>query len=1209
MPDSLDSNAEFGGGEWRLFAPRLDDAGTAYASLRSALQRTDGRVAQALETLAREADEGNAGGRIRAAALLLRDLVQLGWEHRCEPHWIMVRPPDGRRGASKQALRRQLEFGRADQMRDPATRRFIVGMERPARNSGCKPVTDLIADGRKLAAQLEPIAKLPRRDRAQLLSEVCRPYLQLVEPDARDEHTGLRLMDVWRYFRHTWITRYRSSPGRNLFYLVRDAAQPGHPVMAITALGNAVMQLTPRDNALGWTPIGLVSLVRQGVVSDVEILSALRTRLLEDLGQIYTADLPVPSDPSALVSDETLDRLARIEEQASDRRAEALRNGSQEEASARRVDNVGAVDLEQLARTPLFRAKRARAMRDLLKARRELVLASSLAELLETDDGSWAVLQALRQLKKRFAATAMMEITVCGAVPPYNHLLGGKLACLMMTSPRVVSDYAGRYSDAPSIIASQMAGRPISKPPTLVFLGTTSLFTQRSSQYNRVGLPLGSVPGQRGAILFEDLGVSEGFGSPNLSSETEAALDRLAGSVRQYRNVNFVFGEGQSPKLRQMREGFGALGLTQTNLLNHGAPRIVYGVRLARNTERFLLGVDEQADYSVPADQCGDEQIATFWISRWLASRLDHGPALAEVAKSTPLTERVSRLLPDDQHDGALPLLSTQPKEAPTIMSPPTEEDERIAFVRQLYRDESAYSDHVKLTRLRDLNVRTRLDEIVRRIIKVGSSVVLTGNAGDGKTHTIRLLKADLEAAKARVVVDASEMSQDQVMAEWLAARSAGQPFCIAINEGPLVDLIRAFRAEHPWLDEIRHQLLGLSDLVPVDEPEDGESGRYYPAPGQTIVLDLSLRRTLAPDLVSRIVDKLTDDSWYSGCSACASCGSCPVTYNRRMLRDERVKGRLTGLLDRVAERGVRVTFREVLAFVSYLIFAGRSCTELRESGASERARYYWNAFEGQGAIFEQLEIGLDPVRQTDARVDEQLWRGDFAPHDFAGHEFGQMVARNLDEVQQHEATEAGDAFVALKRRWYFEHTAGRLVHSSSADRLFRDLQDPELTTQLRVGRLIALINGRWNRADREQQDTLRLWTRLSYSPRAKGRAMVSGRQVSNLSLRLFKPRLAPAMRAAFGPQAVDHLVLAPPDNVRFASLVVDRRLLLALLSSGMTEQDEEVERRLIQFNDALAQHAQANSHVRKIEVLDLASEMNVWLRVDLGHRRYDSAQ
>jgi hypothetical protein len=132
--------------------------------------------------------------------------------------------------------------------------------------------------------------------------------------------------------------------------------------------------------------------------------------------------------------------------------------------------------------------------------------------------GEWAVGIALRQLKKRFSATSMMEITVCGAVPPYNHLLAGKLACLLMTSPRVAGDYASRYGATSSIIASQMAGRVVAKPPALVFLGTTSLFTQRSSQYNRVALPAGSVTGQTPGVDYQELGISLGFGSPTSAS-------------------------------------------------------------------------------------------------------------------------------------------------------------------------------------------------------------------------------------------------------------------------------------------------------------------------------------------------------------------------------------------------------------------------------------------------------------------------------------------------------------------------------------------------------------------------------------------------------------------------------------------------------------------------------------------------------------------
>jgi hypothetical protein len=50
-------------------------------------------------------------------------------------------------------------------------------------------------------------------------------------------------------------------------------------------------------------------------------------------------------------------------------------------------------------------------------------------------------------------------------------------------------------------------------------------------------------------------------------------------------------------------------------------------------------------------------------------------------------------------------------------------------------------------------------------------------------------------------------------------------------------------------------------------------------------------------------------------------------------------------------------------------------------------------------------------------------------------------------------------------------------------------------------------------------------------------------------------------------------------------------------------------ERQLAQFNDALASHADVGSHVRTIELIDPASDLEVCIRVDLSQRRYDSAQ
>ena len=1195
--------------DWRLFNPSIDDDGTAYATIRRLSKLPSGEAIARLSEFA--ATQGTAtlkALKTRVSTTLLRDLLSIGWEVRANAHHVFVRPPKTSDPTIRKALtRQQLLYGRDDQLSEDSHRRFLYAMERPSRYSSCKPITDLIADGRRLAEQLRPIAATVREGRAALIERVCQPYLQLVSEE-RDEFTNIRLIDIWRYFRHGWSTRYRSSPGRNQFYLVRDGAQPNHPVIGITALGNTVMQLTPRDQGLGWTLDGLLDMCDRGQVGDAELLRAFRLRLEEDFEQVYRDDLPVDQRIDHCVDDETLSRLAVIEQDAARDREDALR--AEDEGTPKRVEDFTPERLLLLTKTPLFRSKRARAAREILRAYRTIATWQfSLRDLAATDYGSWALNVVLKQLKKRFSATSMMELTVCGSVAPYNHLLGGKLVCLMMMSPRVVNDYQERYSGMVSIIASQMAGRPITKKPHLAFLGTTSLYTDHSSQYNRVKLPHGTVAGQSASIQYLQLGRTEGFGSPNLSAETELGLAAISEAASGFRNVNFVFGEGQSPKLRQLREGFAGLGLNQTNLLQHGSPRIIYGVPLAKNLPRMLLGIEAEPSFAIdPAETNAEGDIARYWIRRWLASRLDHHPALEAVARSTPLTERISRLIPERKTEQSLQTQSpfrTATGER-TEMHKEVKADERLQFIRLLYRNESAFSDHVSLARLKELNIKTNLEEVVRKVVRSGGSVVITGNAGDGKTHAILLMKKELRDAE--VVTDASELASADIAARWQLARDEQRPFCIAINEGPLVDLVREHRKQHPWLEDIRAQLLRLVGYKPLESSQGDEDENWKPQVGETVIVDLSHRRVLSVDLTSAIIDKLTDDQWYLGCSECPAMGSCAVTYNRTMLRSPVPKARMVRLLTAVGKTGVKVTFREALAFVSYAIFAGKSCQELRELGTSEEARYYWNAFEGEGAIFDLLAKGIDPMKQTNPQVDENLWRGRFAPTDFAGNDLLPAVQRNLDELAEREQRNLADEFTALKRRWYFEHPEGKLLDFSEANRLFEELQDTSIAMAIRLSRLISLINRWWNRGGEPKADALRLWTRLSYQPRAKSQAMVCGLVVNRNRLRLYKPDLAPVLRKAFGEQPTGHLLLASADDPRFARLVVDPELLEGLLHASIADGQSEISRRLGQFNDVLSQYGEKSSDVRTVDVVDPQSDLRTTVVVDLVNRRYDSA-
>src|SRR5262249_59869300 len=86
------------------------------------------------------------------------------------------------------------------------------------------------------------------------------------------------------------------------------------------------------------------------------------------------------------------------------------------------------------ARTHLFRSKRALALASYLRARATLKDAfgehpttKKLSALASTAHGSDAIRKILKKAKSDRVGIAVADITVCGAIQPYNAILGGKL--------------------------------------------------------------------------------------------------------------------------------------------------------------------------------------------------------------------------------------------------------------------------------------------------------------------------------------------------------------------------------------------------------------------------------------------------------------------------------------------------------------------------------------------------------------------------------------------------------------------------------------------------------------------------------------------------------------------------------------------------------------------------------------------------------------
>lgn len=599
---------------------------------------------------------------VDAAIRVITDLAKQRWSIRVTTRGIVQvrRPqsistdPDQEKGR----VRKQELIKRDEQLRKPAVRRFVKGMEKSTFCQG-KPVSvfSLFRDGQDLADSLRIARRAPRSERAERVQMAINPYLQFVEESTVCEHTQLRLQDIWRYFRYTWSNQYTSTPGRWMAFLVRDRARVFHPIIGIGAIGSPIIQIRERDTWIGWEPQSFLSSVAQtprALLGPwlVKIVNRAIDELFVDdlLDELHLRrqDLSEPT-PEAI---EVLKRYAETQRN--------LHHQFVQQKEHKRHNQSGDDIWRLRAQTHLFRSKRAFTLAEMLRTRRTLMeflgdrpTLEGLRSLLEDTGGQRAVRTVLRKAKADRVGIAMADITVCGAVEPYNQILGGKLVSMLATSPAVITAYRSRYKEHESEIASSMAGRSIGRPAQLVFLGTTSLYGIGSSQYNRLKLPAELLGGQIGEhIQFHKLGKSDAYGTSQFSAETVAALVTLVQQTNNGRRVNSIFGEGVSPKLRKLREGLGLLGLPEGALLQHGRQRIIYGVPLIRNLKEYLLGLDDKPEYLVNLEhpERATDAIVRWWTERWLSKRIMNNQVLERLEQHgsvRPIRHGARVVLPD----------------------------------------------------------------------------------------------------------------------------------------------------------------------------------------------------------------------------------------------------------------------------------------------------------------------------------------------------------------------------------------------------------------------------------------------------------------------------------------------------------------------------------------------------------------------------------
>lgn len=1138
----------------------------------------------------------------RASIRALLDLVRIGWRVEVARGTIELVPPSRLRArlqpeqvrASKEETRRNLWPIVAAQLDQPEFRKFVRRLESPSLKSKTRSVTNLIASGEELAERLKVAKALAGEARKEALRTATRPYLQLVTQDTRDEFTGLLLGDIWRYFRATWSIPNIPVPGRSMLYLIRDGAHSSHAVMGLISLNNAPMRKRALDEWVGWTPLRLRAAAegRRHSAAPVKGLTDLLNSYLKILQSaasvICLTGIAAPEEIAAPTA-EVSHRLLKLGDQFNALREKALKEVERQKRlkvpvrARTALPEMSALDLpplddhlpdlektpdpaSRIARQLLVAKKRAHELSRLLQA--QVTLSEHRARLVDPSTASeaWigdAVLSALgvvcAAMKSARLSSNLLEITTCGAIAPYQTLLGGKLAALLCFSPEIGADYERRYGGEPAIIRSHMANRLMPADCRLSALITTSLYSVGSSQYERVRLPADTVAPGHPESRIRRIGESSGFGTVHFSPETVADIEKFVSNERDFTDVNSVFGEGPSPKLRKLRSGLDLLGFSPDDLLKHHQVRIVYALELWPGAKEFL----RSDECEVPAwitnperFRTGTARIADFWRKRWLAARLDHD----ETWKKLP--DQKSWHLSDK-----LPIArATVKRPQPTIIVEPERLPTRAGgsvYERLAERRPELYSERLPAAELEQLHVETTLDQFITDTLAAGNSLVLTGNAGDGKTHLFRRLQPHLPKGL-EVIEDATaEMTDGQpeaVLNRIARSQAAGQQFVLCANEHQLL-LLRetAITAGNGVLadvfqsidDQCRHRLVH----GPVDEQAEA-------ARGAVVVLDLSLRNPLARGFARRLLAKLLDEPEVSAIAAADE----RVGRNYRRLSHPMVRERLLEIFDRLVLRGHRATVRQLWMIIARAVFT----PDTNCAGDAPGSWYSEQIFDRRGRleIDKLLARFADPAKHSHPRWDWHLLEaGDFSGGDWPVDGPPQGINRQV---------RAEHWFDSVKRRFYFEHTAGAELFAldAPAARDFRALlREGDSPEPAHVATVLRGINRLYCPPGfAGDDDSLQLWQGLRYHEQPS-RAYLSANSVPREKFRLERPRPPHRVAAAFGVgaeslYAPDHLLLV----ARLEGVTRLLKLDFALFST------------LQKVADGLPRHLVPEAHIHRVD-------------------------
>ncbi|MFJ7921556.1 hypothetical protein ACIQ6U_17560 [Lysinibacillus fusiformis] len=380
-------------------------------------------------------------------------------------------------------------------------------------------------------------------------------------------------------------------------------------------------------------------------------------------------------------------------------------------------------------------------------------------------------------------------------------------------------------------------------------------------------------------------------------------------------------------------------------------------------------------------------------------------------------------------------------------------------FVKFVKQYDISMSDYTKIfdeyTETVQYEVESEINKTIINLMRSEpTSIIITGNAGDGKTRICRNVYENLTGVQLekwdpkgieeikingktiRIIKDFSEL-QDNVISQELvrlqnAIANQNECYLIAANEGKLTHALVKNPELKELYDIVTSQLSDRTALKP-------QNLHIY-----------NLLHTSSSIYALKILQEWNKEENWKTCGSCKQQRKCIIYHNHNKLKEKNVQVLINRIYRSLDASQTHMTMRELLIQLAYVQIGSLSCEDIHQAkgeALQEQACkvYYENLFghSASADFFEKIpgfmEIKkYDPGLLSNSKVDDFIFNGDLSGDDSA-EEHGRLFGVNIDteygyfkqELHQYRSLYKTDENLGLalannwlprlRRKYYFE--------------------------------------------------------------------------------------------------------------------------------------------------------------------------------------------